>query len=172
MSKNLMVVVLLLVILVGGYFLMANKQAPSDVGNEPIGSLTPTVTEEANVEAPGENTNALATDTVTPPVEEKVISYTDSGYSPNSLIIKKGDSVVFKNESSKSMWPASAMHPTHTVYDGTSLEEHCPDSDGTAFDACKGYEVGESWSFTFDKVGIWKYHDHIDASNFGTIVVE
>jgi plastocyanin len=70
------------------------------------------------------------------------------------------------------MWPASAFHPTHTVYSGTSLSEHCPDTAGTAFDACKGFLPGQSWSFKFTKAGTWKYHDHLNPGATGTIVVE
>ena len=104
-------------------------------------------------------------------MEEKVIIYTDTGYSPNTLTIKNGETVVFKNQSSKTMWPASAMHPSHRVYGGTSLEEHCPDTTGVAFDACKGFLPSGIWSFKFDKVGEWKYHDHLNSGDFGTIVV-
>jgi len=70
------------------------------------------------------------------------------------------------------MWPASAMHPTHTVYSGTSLVQHCPDEEKVAFDACQGIEPGDSWTFTFKKDGNWKYHDHIAPSFFGSITVE
>jgi plastocyanin len=87
-------------------------------------------------------------------------------------MIKKGETVTFKNQSSNSMWPASAMHPTHRVYSGTSLDEHCPDTTGTAFDACKGFLPGQSWSFIFNKTGTWKYHDHLNPSATGTVVVE
>jgi plastocyanin len=103
---------------------------------------------------------------------QNVITYTDSGYSPSVLYVKVGDIVTFKNESSKSMWPASADHPSHRVYSGTSLSEHCPDPAGNAFDACTGFLPGSSWSFKFNKAGTWKYHDHLNPSATGTIVVE
>jgi plastocyanin len=105
-------------------------------------------------------------------VKENVVTYTDAGYSPNALTIKKGETVTFKNQSSRSMWPASAIHPTHRVYSGTSLDEHCPDTAGTAFDACKGFLPSQSWSFTFNKTGTWKYHDHLNPGATGVVVVE
>lgn len=103
---------------------------------------------------------------------QNIVIYGDAGYSPKSLTIKKGETVTWINQSSKSMWPASAMHPSHRVYSGTSLEEHCPDIQGTAFDACTGILPGGSWSFTFEKTGTWNYHDHLTPNFFGTIVVE
>ncbi len=95
-----------------------------------------------------------------------VITYTDTGYSPSSLTIKAGEAVTFKNESSRSMWPASAMHPTHKLYPTTG---GCI---GSTFDACQGVLPGGSWSFQFDVAGEWKYHDHLDPTKFGTIIVE
>ena len=84
---------------------------------------------------------------VTTPQAQNVITYTDSGYSPSSITIKKGQAVVWKNESSKKMWTASALHPTHSVYPTTG---GCL---GSTFDACMGIPSGGNWSFKFDNVG-------------------
>ena len=112
--------------------------------------------------APEQTTLAIQT----PIAEEKVITYTDIGYSPSSLQINVGDTVVFKNGSSQSMWPASAMHPAHKDYPtiGGCL--------GSTFDACKGVQMGDSWSFKFDIAGNWKYHDHLNPKYFGAIIVQ
>lgn len=100
---------------------------------------------------------------------ENLIVYTDNGFSPNVLQVELGDAVVFRNESSGPFWPASAMHPTHEVYDGTKLGQHCP---GASFDACEALEAGAAWSFVFEKEGSWKYHDHLAPSMTGTVVVQ
>lgn len=98
--------------------------------------------------------------------ETYVIRYTDSGYEPSSLIVKKGAVAVFKNESSAEMWAASAMHPTHAVYPSVG---GCI---GSTFDACRGFKPGEEWTFVFDAAGTWKYHDHLNPRYFGSIMVE
>lgn len=85
------------------------------------------------------------------------ITMTDSGYAPASLEIKKGDTVTFVNNGTKANWPASAPHPTHTDY--------------PEFDPKKGIAVGESWSFTFDRAGTWRFHDHLNPTRFGSITV-
>lgn len=100
-----------------------------------------------------------------------LVKYTDAGYSPADVTIKKGQAVTWVNESSKNMWVASAIHPSHAVYEGTDLDEHCPDADNSSFDQCKGEPTGTNWSFTFNKVGVWRYHDHLDASKFGKVTV-
>jgi plastocyanin len=169
MNKIITIIVILAVVFVGGYFLFfrgASVPSPSPVSqpsNEQLSNQQP---------APEKQPQKLTEQPSVGEEEEYVVTYTNSGYSPSTLKIEKGETVTFKNQSSRPMWPASAKHPTHEVYSGTSLEEHCPDKTGTAFDACKGYLSGESWSFKFDKVGSWKYHDHLNPTATGVIVVE
>lgn len=102
--------------------------------------------------------------------QNQTISYTDSGFSPSTLNISAGTMVKFVNNSSLPVWPASAMHPTHKEYPGSDIVK-CVTGE-IIFDACRGIAPGESWSFTFDIKGAWKYHDHLKASNFGTITVK
>jgi hypothetical protein len=66
------------------------------------------------------------------------------------------------------MWVASAQHPTHTVYP----EKTDADCLGSAFDACEGVSPGNSWSFTFNEVGEWGYHNHLRANHWGRVIVE
>ena len=104
-------------------------------------------------------------------VAKASISYATKGFSPSTITIKKGTEVTFLNESDKDFWPASAMHPTHTVYPGSSVTK-CGTTDASKiFDACVGITSGNSWSFVFNEVGSWKYHDHLNAFRFGTVVV-
>ena len=76
---------------------------------------------------------------------------------PKSVTGKKGGTVTWVNKGSTPVWPASAFHPTHQVYPG--------------FDSLKGIQSGESYSFVFDRVGSWKYHDHLNASATGVVEV-
>jgi len=87
-----------------------------------------------------------------------VVKFTGTAFEPQTLTIKQGDTVKFENKSSDDFWPASNNHPTHLLYPG--------------FDAKKPYLSGESYSFTFEKVGRWGYHNHLDPSIMGVIVVK
>jgi len=114
---------------------------------------------------------------------EKVVEITSEGFSPSTLTISAGDTVTFVNKDAKNHWPASAMHPTHTVYPGADY-----DAEGSyqgslacaaegiakegAFDPCKPLEPEESWDFTFFERGSWNYHDHLNAGLYGKIIVE
>lgn len=162
MNKVIIVVVALAVIGLGGYFLLKDRGAtvlaPVLISPSPT-SPSPTVLAPIIQKTPSSGQN--------------IITYTDTGgYSPPLLTIKKGETVIFKNQSSRTMWPASAAHPNHTVYNGTSLGQHCPDSSGSAFDACRQFSPGQTWSFKFDKTGTWRYHDHLNPGSIGTVVVE
>ncbi|MEK6900589.1 MAG: cupredoxin domain-containing protein [Nanoarchaeota archaeon] len=98
------------------------------------------------------------------------IKITADGFQPKTLEVKAGTTVTFVNEDTAKHWPASAMHPTHTIYPGSGIEK-CG-TEEAIFDACKGLGQGESFSFTFNEIGSWKYHDHLSVSSTGTIVVE
>lgn len=100
----------------------------------------------------------------------EVVKITSSGFSPNTLTIYQGMKVEFINEDSNPHWPASAVHPTHKVYPENTGK--CALIGGSDFDACKGLNNGESYIFTFNEKGNWKYHDHLDPKLLGEIVVE
>ena len=100
------------------------------------------------------------------------VVYTDAGYAPSPITIKVGDTVMFMNNSTQTFWPASAMHPTHTGYPGSNITKCNTSEVATLFDSCMPRDPGASWSFKFMEKGKWNYHDHLNASKYGTIVVE
>lgn len=116
-----------------------------------------------------EQITPVAEDT-TIPTSDPVVKITSSGFSPKTLTVKAGTTVTFVNEDSNKHWPASAMHPTHTLYPGSGIDK-CGTGE-EIFDACRGLAKGESFSFNFNEKGSWKYHDHLSVSSTGTIVVE
>lgn len=90
-------------------------------------------------------------------VIQTVIMNKDS-FEPEALTIKKCTKVIFKNQDKVLRWPASNLHPTHGIY--------------PEFDPKQPVEAGKDWSFVFDRVGSWRYHDHLAPSTRGTVVVE
>ena len=91
-------------------------------------------------------------------MEKTTVTYTDQGFSPASVTVKAGNQVTFINQSSSSMWVASAVHPTHQALPG--------------FDQLQGAARNGSYSYAFDQVGTWKYHNHLSPTQTGTVVVE
>jgi len=144
-----------LIVIIGGWYLLrpAPASAPTAATTEAPAATAPTVT------------------TTAVPATGVTVTYTDQGFSPKSVTVPLGTTVTFVNQSTGGMWVGSAKHPSHTVYSGTDLSAHCPDTSGTAFDECAAATPGSSYSFTFGKVGTWGYHNHVKSSDFGGVTV-
>lgn len=99
----------------------------------------------------------LPSSTNSPAIGDHIISMTSEGFSPEEITIKKGQTVTWVNNTSEFLWPASNLHPTHGIY--------------PEFDPREPIAPGESWSFTFQKVGTWRYHDHLRPIERGVIEV-
>ena len=150
---------LVIVLVVGGGFLYWQGMQTNPSPAPSPTTVTPT---------PGTPTSAPAPTPSGAPMTATV-TYDGNSFSPSTVTIKKGGTVTWINAASGQMWVASAVHPSHTVYSGTSRTEHCPDVSDTAFDQCAG-QIG-NYSFTFTKSGTWGYHDHMMPSATGKVVV-
>lgn len=86
------------------------------------------------------------------------IRITAQGFDPRRREITKGETVEFVNEDIKPHWPASDVHPLHTV---------CP-----GFDALRGLAQGDQYRVTFTKSQICSFHDHLNPSFTGVIIIK
>lgn len=118
----------------------------------------------ANTTPPADNTPPAAALTAS-------VTITDTAYNPQTITIKKGGTVTWTSASDTPNWPATAMHPTHEKYPGSSITKCATAEASTIFDACKGLANGETYSFTFNSVGEWSYHEHLGVKMFGKIIV-
>lgn len=172
-NKIIISIVIGIIVVFAGVAFLKQGGTPTTVPKDSMSSAEPsqsTPSEPVAVMEPGTPPEVQPTPE-TPPTssvapQSAVITFTDSGYGPTPLTVKKGTTITFKNNSAGQMWPASAMHPTHAVYPTTG---GCI---GSTFDACQGIEPSGSWSFTFGVVGSWKYHDHLNPTRTGMVVVE
>lgn len=149
-------VVLLVGVVAGWYLLQGGKPAP----------YTPPRTEESVVETtpPTQPPVTISDEASATGVVDKggvtgkmSVTYGEGGFVPNSVTVKKGTTVVWTNQSKGGMWVASAVHPTHQLLPG--------------FDQLKSVAEGGTYEYTFEKVGTWKYHNHIQPSQTATVVV-
>ncbi|HSX15000.1 MAG TPA: cupredoxin domain-containing protein [Candidatus Saccharimonadales bacterium] len=104
-------------------------------------------------------TSTQSTDTTgqTAPQSAATITYTGSGFSPNTITVKAGDTITIMNASSRSLQLDSNPHPAHT--DNTELN-------------VGAVAAGQSATFTISKTGTWGYHNHLEASQTGSITVQ
>ncbi|HWY79848.1 MAG TPA: cupredoxin domain-containing protein, partial [Candidatus Sulfotelmatobacter sp.] len=102
-------------------------------------------------------TSIMKIQSTTASASSHAVSYTANGFNPNSITIKVGETVRWTNKNSDNMWVASNPHPSHTDYPG--------------FDELKSVPTNGTYSFTFTKVGHWGYHNHLNPSQQGVVVV-
>jgi plastocyanin len=154
MNRNALIGLLLAALIIVGIVVYAQRD-----NNNTLGTNTENVTPPPTTPPPTTPTTPPTTPPVTPPASSGpvAISIGSSGFSPSAVTVKKGTTVTFTNNDTKARWPASAPHPSHTDY--------------PAFDPKQGIAPTDSWSFTFDKVGIWRYHDHLNPTVFGSVTV-
>ncbi|MER3407043.1 MAG: hypothetical protein C4278_01280 [Patescibacteria group bacterium] len=173
-NKNLIILFgILIVILLSSYYIWQKKKMGQLTSQTP--ELTPQIPDLAPqplpVETPTPTETPTKTEKTTPTTSESVVIITDSGFNPKELTINKGAKVTFVNQSSSASWPASDVHPTHRLYPGSGIEKCGTSQQNKIFDACRGLKPGESWSFVFKEVGEWSYHDHLNPSKTGKIIV-
>lgn len=151
MNKNLGIVLVLIgiiiVVAIGGYFVM--QMAPKT--NVPAGTNTQTNTNgNTQPTVPAANTPS----TNTPPASTAGtynVEIKNFAFSPTSLTIKKGDSVVWTNQDSANHKLAS---DTGSEIESSSLAN------------------GETYSHAFENTGTYDYHCSIHPSMKAKIIVE
>jgi hypothetical protein len=89
--------------------------------------------------------------------KEYIVELSEDGFEPKEITINRGDIIKFITSLEKPFWPASNLHPSHTIY--------------SEFDPREPIELDESWSFKFMKSGTWKYHDHLAPIYKGEIII-
>lgn len=112
---------------------------------------------------PGNQTSQTVNQNTTPTqakqqqTESSDITVTSSGFEPQTITVKPGTRVVWVNKSGTEVTVNSAVHPTHLLWPFLNLGN---------------FANGSSVSVVFDKVGTYKYHNHLNASQTGIVVVE
>lgn len=86
-----------------------------------------------------------------------VITYNGSSFSPSTLNVSKEQKIIIKNDSSANLGFYSGPHPTHQDNPELNL--------GTI-------EAGQLKTLLLTKPGTYYYHNHLSASQEGTIVVK
>lgn len=181
MNKNYIIggIIVIILIFIGIFFFVDLK--PNDTINQfqiSDSTGTPSTVSTSTAMATGtENSGVSASTTVsvtTTQPKTVTVSYTNNGFSPKDVTINLGDTVTWVNNSQTPMWVASGVHPTHTLYDGTSEQDHCAAgyAGPAPFDACGGVAPGSSYSFTFNETGTHQYHNHLSAGDTGSVTVK
>lgn len=189
-SKLLIAIAVVAVVAVGAYFISPKADAPSPSPEETNTTETTDGADQMSAEESATNTEEAAseesqTSSAAPKPQTSAprpaaqssapilpysatIIYTGTRFIPDDVTIVEGGTVRFVNTSdTEKMWIASNNHPTHTIYP-IKTDNDC---NGSAFDQCEAVEKNGSWSFTFDRFGGWRFHNHSRAKDGGIVHV-
>ncbi|HUZ92751.1 MAG TPA: hypothetical protein VNG29_02000 [Candidatus Paceibacterota bacterium] len=158
-TSTIAIIIVIAIALVGGLAYWYSTQNQSYAPTAAYQPAQPSATPTPTVSASGQSTTSPQTNT------QYVVTYTDSGFSPSTITVPEGGTVIFKNAASDDVRVASNPHPIHNGYPTTG---GCV---GSTFDSCSNIAPGGSWSFTFTFVGSWGYHNHLNPGEGGTVVV-
>lgn len=147
-------IIIVILLLIGAAYLLGLNQ-----GNNRISSLTPisVISPPTGIPSPTATATVSASPGTTTSATLHEISLTATGFSPATLSIKPGDQVVWINKSGVEGAVYSNPHPTHTDYPPLNL--------GT-------FANGGTLSLTFPTAGTYGYHNHLNPSQTGTIIVK
>ena len=147
MKKFVIVVVIIIVLGLVGLVIYFTTSSPS-IACSPedatrLSSAIPTSTSSAEI------------------AEQALITYKEGKFSPECVVVSSGTNITWVNQSDENIQIGADPHPIHTgnkeVSGGGFILELSP---------------GESSSVTMSKIGKTGYHDHLNSSATGVIIVE
>lgn len=145
--NKLVIVIPVVIFVVGIIILTSGKNKNANVAPNQPTKQTTAPTEESQQQRETQQSTQ----------EETVVTLTSSGFEPQTITVKTGTKVVWTNESGDAATVNSDLHPIHRIYPPLNLGE---------------FANKESLSLIFDKPGTYSYHDHLNPSRTGTVVVE
>lgn len=134
------------VVLFGGNYLLSGKQGMGE--NGVAGPL---------VENPQQPRTSETAPSTTVPTTRNKVTLSAEGFSPKVLTIKAWETVTWENNLGEIAAVNSDAHPAHTKYPPLNLGQ---------------FSSGQTLSLLFDQPGTYGYHNHLNPSQFGTVVVE
>lgn len=88
-----------------------------------------------------------------------IVDITSHGFVPQDVRVKVGQGVKWVNIDRKPHQPATDPYPLENGLSG--------------FRAAAPLQMSQSYTFTFDKTGVFTYHDHLNPLKFkGSVIVQ
>jgi plastocyanin len=93
------------------------------------------------------------------PKDQAIVSITNQGFSPSTLLVKPGTAVTWTNSDSQPHEVAADPYPKNNSIPG--------------FDSTQVLQAHDSYSFKFEKSGTYHYHDQLNPLKLlGTVTVK
>lgn len=135
-------------LVVGGIVAFGHKKDNSTTSNSTAASNTP---------ASAPTTTGNSSTSTQPPTVAASITYSASGFSPSSVTVNSGDTIAIVNSSSSQVQFQSDPHPTHTDDPELNVGVITP---------------GQASMLKLTTKGTHGYHNHLNTSQTGTIIVK
>lgn len=161
-KRNIIIGILIIALVFLVIFMFAKPTAEAPVSEE-MATTTPEATGEVMEETAGPSVAKPAPKSsssglpLRAPNGSYYVYYTTSGFSPNVLTIKQGETVIFVNKTDTAMRVMSNDHPDHLKYSELNMS--------------KTVGIGGQYPLSFLKVGVWGYHNETALYYAGTIIV-
>lgn len=148
MGKKVIIALIIIIVLgAAGAYLATNKNSDSNTETPATTPKTSQNNSNTTDDTTNNNTQSVAA----------TITYSNDGFSPSTITVQAGDTVAIKNASDHDMQFDSDPHPVHT--DDTDLNAGL-------------VSPGQTITFTVNKTGTFGYHNHLNPSQTGTIVIQ
>lgn len=143
MNNKILIGTVILILAIGAVVLIVGKG-----GYQTPTTQTPSSATVESTQPPTE---------ITASAHQATVTLTQSGFEPATVTVKAGTKVVWANNSGGIATVNSVGHPSHLTYPPLNLGE---------------FGNGSQVSLVFDKTGTYKYHNHLNPSQTGQVVVE
>jgi plastocyanin len=114
-----------------------------------------------NGATPGSSSGSQSLTSQSAQVGAATITATGSGFEPAKVTVKSGEAITWVNKSAQTVSIGSDNHPTHTL-----------DPDLTGGQFIIELAPGESKTVPVNVKGTHGYHNHLQPSQKGTVVIE
>ena len=173
-SLAILIIVIVALLVGAGFWLMAGRNSNTNNTNLTTNNDNRSLTNQSNLNAnrtvtnsnlntntsvnANSNTNSSANTNSAAPGS---VSITSAGFSPRTLTVQAGTTVTWTNNDTATHYVVPDDHPSHFKYAGVW------DDDGTG-----QISRGQTYSNPFLLEGTYTYHDHLNPSTSGTIIVK
>ncbi len=147
-SKSLMGIAIAVIVVIGAVVLLKGQPNNQTTAPSTVESTSAPATSEESTPVPS-GIEGVA--------KETTVNVTANGFDPATVTVKVGSKVTWVNKSGGMANVSSDKHPTHLLYPPINLGS---------------FDDGKSVSLVFDKAGTYTYHNHLDSSQTGTVVIE
>lgn len=161
MSKTVTILIIIIVValLLGVVLYATQKGSSTNSSNSNSNTTANRAANAGNANSSAlSNTNASTNSAAT---TGNAVTITRSGFSPKTLTVQAGQRITWTNSDSSVHYVAPNDHPTHVKYSGIWND------DGTG-----QISPGQTYTITISTPGTYGYHDHLNPSTTGTIVVQ